>query len=109
MLEYHSLTLYWTITMSLRLVLSDMLIYVISTGMDGIPASSAGKVEDNRVQLMDYAINVLRTICYAIDTENRAIGPFVFATAFQLAIAVLEREHGFLKTTPGQQRQGPEV
>lgn len=101
MLEYHSITLYWTIIMSLRLVMSDMLTFMVRTGVDGIPANSRHKIEDHRVQLMKYALNVLQTICYATHTESRAVGPFVVATAFQLTVAVLERERKSLQAAAG--------
>lgn len=97
MLEYHSITLYWTIIMSLRLLLRDMLTFMIRIDIDGMSASLQQKIEDHRIQLMNAALSVLRTICYATCTENRAAGPFVFATAFQLTIVVLERERSFLQ------------
>ncbi|KAJ3526805.1 hypothetical protein NM208_g11011 [Fusarium decemcellulare] len=97
MLEYHSVTLYWTVIMSLRLLLSDMLAFMARIGMDGIHPSIRDKIEDHRMQLMKYALNVLQTICYATHAENRAVGPFVVTTAFQLTHAVLERERNFLQ------------
>lgn len=97
MLEYHSIALYWTIIMSLRLLLSDMLIFMVRSGIDGMPDNSREVIEDHHIRLMKYAVNVLQTICYATHTENRVVGPFVFATAFQLTIAVLERERSSLQ------------
>lgn len=106
MMEYHSFTLYWTIIMSLRLLLSDMLTLMITTNVDGMPANSRHKVEDHRIQLMKHALNVLRTICYATHTESRAVAPFAFATAFQLTVAVLERECKSLQAAAGSNEDG---
>jgi hypothetical protein len=103
MLEYHAITLYWTIIMPLRLLLGDMLTLMVRIGIEGMPANSGQKIEDHRIQLMKYALNVLKTICYATHTENRAVGPFVFATAFQLTIAVLERERSSLEVAESNQ------
>jgi hypothetical protein len=100
MLEYHSITLYWTIIMSLRLLLSDILALMVRIGANRMPPNTRDKIEDHRIQLMRYALNALQTICYAAHAENRAVGPFVVTTAFQLAIAVLERERTFLQAEP---------
>lgn len=100
MLEYHSITLYWTIIMSLRLLLSDMLALMVRIGTAGMPPNTRDKIEDHRIQLMEYALNVLQTICYATHAENRAVGPCVVTAAFQLTIAVLERERNFLQAEP---------
>lgn len=101
MLDYHSITMYWTIIMSLRLLLSDMLTLMVRTNVDGMPANSRQKIEDHRIQLMKYALGVLRTICYATHTESRAVAPFAFTTAFQLTVAVLERECKSLQAAAG--------
>ncbi|KAF2503124.1 hypothetical protein BU16DRAFT_30061 [Lophium mytilinum] len=101
MLEYHSVTMYWTIIMSLRLLLSDMLTLMVWTNVDGMPANSPQRIEDHRIKLMKYALNVLQTICYATHMENREVAPFVFATAFQLTVAVLERECKSLREAAG--------
>jgi hypothetical protein len=92
MMEYHSITLYWTIIMSLRLLLSDMLTLMVKANIEGMPSNSRAKIEDHRIQLIKYSLNVLRTICYATHIESRAVAPFAFATAFQLTVVVLERE-----------------
>lgn len=99
MLEYHSITLYWTVIILLRLLLSDMLISMVRIGMNAMPANSRQRIQDHRVQLNDHALKVLQTICYAIHMENKTLGRFVFATAFQLAIAVLERNAVLFKQT----------
>lgn len=92
MLEYHSITVYCTIIMSLRLRLNDMLSLMVSRNVHGMPPFSRGKIEDHLTRLMAHALNVLRTICYATQTESRAVTPFAFTTAFQLTVSVLERE-----------------
>lgn len=101
LLEYHSITTYWTIIMSLRLLLSDMLTLMVRTDENGMPANSRQKIEDHRIQLMKYALNVLRATCYATHTESNAVAPFAFATAFQLTVAVLERECKSLQAATG--------
>jgi hypothetical protein len=101
MMEYHSITLYWTIIMSLRLLLSDMLTLMVRTNVDEIPANLRLKIEDHRIQLMKYALNVLRTIFYATNMESSAVAPFAFVTAFQLTVAVLEQECKSLQATAG--------
>jgi hypothetical protein len=49
MMEYHSITLYWTIIMSLRLLLSDMLTLMVRTNVDEIRANLRLKIEDHRI------------------------------------------------------------
>lgn len=105
MLDYHSITLYWTIIMSLRLLLSDMLTLMVKTNIDGIPMDSRNKIENHRFQLMNYATNVLRTICYATHMESRSTAPFVLVTAFQLTVAVLERECNSFQAAPGNDEE----
>ena len=105
MMEYHSISLYWTIIMSLRLLLSDMLALMVRTNAGGLPANSRQKIEDHRIQLMKYALNVLRTICYATHTESRAVAPFALTTAFQLTVVVLERECKSLQAEGGKKEE----
>ena len=87
--------------LSLYLLLSDVLTLMVRTNVDGMPANSRQKIEDHRIQLMKYALNVLRTVCYATHTESRAVAPFAFATVFQLTVAVLERECKSLQAAAG--------
>jgi hypothetical protein len=105
MLEYHSITLYWTIIMSLRLLLSDMLTLMVKTNVEGMPIDSRDKIENHRIQLMKYALNVLRTICYATHMESRSVAPFALVTAFQLTVAVLERECNSLQAAAGSDEE----
>ncbi|KAJ3495304.1 hypothetical protein NLG97_g3491 [Lecanicillium saksenae] len=97
MLDYQSVALYWTIIMLLRLLLADMLKLMAQFDDNTIASNAQQQAEEHRIRLMKYALNVLQTICYATDTESRAVGPFVFVTAFQLATAALEHEHRALQ------------
>ncbi|KAJ6789494.1 hypothetical protein PWT90_00295 [Aphanocladium album] len=97
MLDYQSVTLYWTVIILLRLLLADMLDLMRQYDEDLTAFDAQQQAEDHRIQLKKCALNVLQTICYATDTESRAVGPFVFVTAFQLATTALEREHEALQ------------
>lgn len=97
LLDYHSVTLFWTIIMWLRLVLADLLTSIANQGATGVPACLQHKAEDHRIQLMKYAQKVVQSLCYAAQTESREVGPFVFVTAFQLAVVVLKRERKLLQ------------
>lgn len=97
MLDYQSVTLYWTLIMLLHLLLADMLDLMGQLDDNTIACNAQQQAEDHRIQLMKYARNVLQTIRYATDTESLAVGPFVLVTAFQLATAALEREHRALQ------------
>ena len=103
MMDYNSITLYWTIIMSLRLLRIDMLTLMITRNPGGMPANARQMIEDHRIQLMKYALNVLQTICYATLVESRAVAPFSVTTAFQLTVAVLERECESLQAAGGNE------
>lgn len=92
MMEYHAITLYWTIVISLRLLLSDILTLMVKTDAKEMPVNPRQTIGEHRIQLRKYALNVLQTICYATLKESRTVAPFFFATAFQLTVAILERE-----------------
>lgn len=83
--------------MLLRLLLTDMLDLMGQFDDNTIAFNTQQQAEDHRIQLMKYTVNVLQIICYAKDTESRAVGPFVFVTAVQLATAALEREQKALQ------------
>ncbi|KAH8649253.1 hypothetical protein BX600DRAFT_517630 [Xylariales sp. PMI_506] len=97
MMEYHTIALYWTIVMSLHLLLSDMLMLMVRTDVHAGSANLGQKIEGHRARLLEYALRVLQSICYATLPESRAVAPFFFATSFQLTIAVMERECKFLQ------------
>lgn len=96
LMEYNSITTYWTIIISLRLLLSDMLILMVRTRSNRAPLEAQRSIQEHRNQLMRYSLKVLRTTCYATYTENHAAAPFAFVAAFQLAVAVLDRESHFI-------------
>lgn len=115
MIEYHSVTLYWTSVMSLRLLLCDMLALMAARGGGVVPGGGVGGDGDggvpvaspqqviahHRVQLLRYARKAVQAICYATLAESRAAAPFFVATAFQLAVAVFAREKELLEAEGG--------
>ncbi|KAF3759885.1 hypothetical protein M406DRAFT_358638 [Cryphonectria parasitica EP155] len=103
MMEYHTIILYWTILMSLRLLMRDMLALMAKMTAHELPAQPRQTIEDHRVQLMSYALKVLQAICYATLPESRAVTPFFLATAFQLTVAVLDQEHKSLQAAGSNQ------
>ncbi|KAH6880656.1 hypothetical protein B0T10DRAFT_581188 [Thelonectria olida] len=100
MMEYHSIAVYWTIVMSLRLLLSDMLTLVPRTNAYGLSTNPEQMIESHRIQLMKYSLKVLQAICYSTLAESRAVAPFL-AAPFQLTVVVLERECKFLQAAGG--------
>lgn len=103
MLKYQSVSLYWTIIILLRLLLSDILALMGTTKLYSESTNWKDEYDNHRHQLMKYAQMVLQTISYATCKENREAGPFVFATAFQVAACVLHRECSLLRE-PGCSR-----
>jgi hypothetical protein len=92
MLVYHAITTHWTVIMSLRLLLSDILTFMSKIDSTNIPVNHRDISREHQIQLMTDARNVLRTICYATDTDSKAVAPFAFTAAFQLTVKVLDRE-----------------
>ncbi|KAJ5287113.1 hypothetical protein N7478_002799 [Penicillium angulare] len=97
MMEYHALTLYWTIVMTIRLLLSDLLTLLVKKASEKIPANAEEQIKAHHAQLMKYSLNVLQAICYATLSKSRAVAPFFFASSFQLTVLVLDRECKYLQ------------
>ncbi|KAJ5087927.1 hypothetical protein N7456_011543 [Penicillium angulare] len=97
MMEYHALALYWTIVMTIRLLLSDLLTLMVKRASQKIPPNAEDMIKAHHAQLMKYSLNVLQAICYATLEKSRAVAPFFFASSFQLTVLVLDRECKYLQ------------
>ncbi|CAH0048164.1 unnamed protein product [Clonostachys solani] len=99
--EYQAFTLYWTIVISLRLQLSDVVSMMMAINSQFIPADPEKEIHRHRTQLVRYAENVLRAIAFAENVANRRLAPFFITTAFQMTTVVLEKECEVLRGEHG--------